>query len=80
MDAQKLIIYLTTEGFMTQELERCLIRYFDAQAKTKKTFKPLGLDSKMPFGKFKGSLISEIKEKDPNYFNWIKNNIENINF
>jgi hypothetical protein len=37
-------------------------------------YKPLGLRSKMPFGKYKGKMLVEIKEINPGYIDWLWDN------
>lgn len=34
-------------------------------------FKPLKLNWRMPFGKYKGEVIRDIIDKDQSYFNWL---------
>lgn len=37
-------------------------------------YKPLNLDSELPFGKYKGIKVSDVLEKDEQYIEWLKKN------
>jgi len=39
-------------------------------------YPPLKFESTMPFGKYKGTAIAEIADKDPEYILWLVNNTD----
>lgn len=40
------------------------------------TYDPLGINSEIPFGKYKGLLVREVAEFNPGYFPWLERNLE----
>lgn len=47
---------------------------------TTKVKKVLYMDDKLPFGKYKGLSLSEVKERDRSYVDWLEKNVTNYQF
>jgi len=58
------------------------IKYFVFPQENKDNFNAMNLclQTLMPFGKYRGALISTIVQNDPEYVQWMLNNCKNYSF